>query len=144
MERGKQLTGTWNFASQYDLSVYGPNGFARYFKGTAGTFSANLEVRTQYDKDDHGAIRLEITNVGTPKATVVVHDAYTGDANLHLIWPGQTFENEQRCERFFGWYDLILKVTEDPTFEWRLAGHVETGRDSYSDPVLGGLVTLKT
>ena len=43
----------------------------------------------------------------------------------------------------FGWYDVILKVTEDSTFEWRLAGHVETGRDSYSDPALGGLVTLK-
>jgi phospholipase C len=30
VERGKHLTGTWKFASQYDLSVYGPNGFARY------------------------------------------------------------------------------------------------------------------
>jgi len=144
VERGKQLTGTWNFASRYDLGVYGPNGFARYFKGTIGKFSANLDVRTQYDKDDHGATRLRITNVGTSKATVVVHDAYTGDTDLHLIWPGQTFETQQRCDRFFGWYDLILKVTEDPTFEWRLAGHVETGRDSYSDPVLSGLVTLKT
>jgi len=144
VERGKQLTGTWKFSSQYDLSVYGPNGFTRYFKGTIGTFSANLDVRTQYDKDEHGTIRLRITNAGTTKTTVVVHDAYTGETDLHLILRGQTFETEQRCERFFGWYDLILSVTEDPTFEWRLAGHIETGRDSYSDPVLGGLVKLRT
>jgi hypothetical protein len=31
----------------------------------------------------------------------------------------------------------------DPTFNYRLAGHVETGKDSFSDPALGGLVTLK-
>jgi hypothetical protein len=29
--------------------------------------------------------------------------------------PGQSFESDQRCDRFFGWYDLVLKVTEDPT-----------------------------
>jgi hypothetical protein len=28
-------------------------------------------------------------------------------------------------------------------FEHRLAGHVETDRDSISDPALGGLLTLK-
>jgi phospholipase C len=45
--------------------------------------------------------------------------------------------------QFHGWYDLIVTVTGDPTFKYRLAGHVETGKDSFSDPALGGLVTLK-
>jgi len=143
VEHGKQLSGTWNFASKYDLSVYGPNGFARYYKGSVGRFAAILDVRTRYDKDDHGSVGLRITNVGTSKATVVVLDAYTGEHNLRLLSPGQSFESDQRCDRFFGWYDLVLKVTEDATFLWRFAGHVETGRDSYSDPALGGLVTLK-
>jgi phospholipase C len=44
-------------------------------------------------------------------------------------------------DEFFGWYDLIVTVAEDPTFEYRLAGHVETGQDSFSDPAMGGLVT---
>ena len=39
---------------------------------------------------------------------------------------------------------MIVRVNEDPTFEWRLAGHVETGEDSFSDPAMGGLVSLKT
>ena len=39
--------------------------------------------------------------------------------------------------------DLIVTIGGDPSFEYRLAGHVETGQDSFSDPVLGGLVTLK-
>jgi phospholipase C len=46
-------------------------------------------------------------------------------------------------DRFFGWYDLIITVNEDPSFKYELAGHVENGKDSFSDPALGGLVTLK-
>ena len=46
-------------------------------------------------------------------------------------------------DQFYGWYDLIVTVAGDPTFKYRLAGHVETGEDSFSDPALGGLVTLK-
>jgi phospholipase C len=37
----------------------------------------------------------------------------------------------------------MVTVAGDPTFEYRLAGHVETGKDSFSDPALGGLVSLK-
>jgi len=31
---------------------------------------------------------------------------------------------------------LIVTVAGDPTFNYRLAGHVETGPDSISDPAL--------
>jgi len=143
VEPGKKLSGTWNVTSQYDLAVYGPNGFVRHFKGSVGTNAAALDVRARYEKDD-GSIELRITNVGAGKATVIVLDAYTGDRDLRLLWPGATLEDSNRCERFHGWYDLILKVSDDPTFEYRLAGHVESGHDSFSDPALGGLVTLKT
>src|SRR5215467_7995154 len=36
VEPSKHLTGSWNGGSSYDLSVYGPNGFARFFKGSIG------------------------------------------------------------------------------------------------------------
>ena len=42
VEPGKQLTGSWSAASSYDLSVYGPNGFARYFKGNVSSGAAAL------------------------------------------------------------------------------------------------------
>jgi len=46
-------------------------------------------------------------------------------------------------QEFQGWYDLVITVEQDPTFEYRFAGHIETGRESISDPAMGGLVTLK-
>ena len=37
VEPGKTLADTWNVASSYNLSVYGPNGFVRYFNGSIGS-----------------------------------------------------------------------------------------------------------
>jgi phospholipase C len=36
-----------------------------------------------------------------------------------------------------GWYDLTATIGSSKIPLWRLAGHVETGRDSVSDPALG-------
>ena len=143
LEPGKKLTGSWNVASSYDLSVYGPNGFLRHFKGSLGAGAAALDVRSSYQKDEHGTVEMRITNTGATRAVVVVLDAYTGFNNFRQLRPGETFETENRCDHVFGWYDLVIKVTEDPAFQCRLAGHVETGNDSFSDPALGGLVALK-
>jgi len=144
VEPGKKLAGTWNAAGSYDLSVYGPNGFVRYFKGSVGSSAAALDVRSRCGSDDdRGSIGWRITNVTAKNAAVRVLDAYTGNQVTRLLQPHETFEDEWSLHQFHGWYDLIVTVAEDPTFEYRLAGHVETGRDSFSDPALGGLVTLK-
>ena len=42
--------------------------------------------------------------------------------------------------QFGNWYELVVTVLEDATFEYRLAGHVENNQDSFSDPLMGGLV----
>ena len=144
VEPGKTLPGTWNVATSYDLSVYGPNGFVRYFKGSIGPGAAALDVRSSCGFEDFGSIGWRITNVGTTNATVNVLDAYTGNRVTRLLQPHESFEEfEWSLHQFFGWYDLVVTVAKDPTFSYRLAGHVETGRDSFSDPALGGLVTLK-
>jgi phospholipase C len=72
-----------------------------------------------------------------------VLNAYTGNGSTRLLQPQQTLENRASLTQFHGWYDLIVTVGEDSTFSYRLAGHVENGHDSFSDPALGGLVTLK-
>jgi phospholipase C len=37
----------------------------------------------------------------------------------------------------FGWYDLVIDVESDAAFRQRVAGHVESGNDSVTDPSLG-------
>jgi phospholipase C len=141
VEPGKHLSDTWSVSPSYDLSVYGPNGFVRFFRGSIG--GAALDVSSKYGTEDRGSIDLRIKNVSATQADVSVLDAYTGHVTAQSLQPGGSFENESELEQFHGWYDLIVTVGGDSTFKYRLAGHVETARDSISDPAMGGLVTLK-
>jgi phospholipase C len=62
---------------------------------------------------------------------------------MRVLGPGGHADGKLSLERFRGWYDIVVTVAEDPSFEHRLAGHVETERDSISDPAMGGLLSLK-
>ena len=142
VEPGKQLADTWNAASTYALSVYGPNGFVRFFKGSVGSGAALLDLVSRYDlREDSGSIELTVTNLGASAADVTVLDAYRGETRTRHVLPGHSLENEVVLEDFGGWYDLILTVAEDPTFNYRLAGHVETGQHFGSGS--RGVVKLK-
>jgi phospholipase C len=143
VEPGKELQDTWSIGSSYDLKVYGPNGFVRYFAGSISSGAAQLDVFSKYGREDCGSIEWAVANVAAHHADVTVLDAYTGRSITRHLQPGGTLAGESSLREFFGWYDLIVTVAGDSTFNYRLAGHVETGRDSFSDPALGGLVTLK-
>ena len=43
------------------------------------------------------------------------------------------------CSSFLlpGWYDFFVTNDDSPSFSRQLAGHVETGRDSVTDPMIG-------
>jgi phospholipase C len=153
VEPGKSLADTWTETSSYGLSVYGPNGFVRYFNGSVGSGAAVLDVRSHYGsgggddgwrgQGDNGSIALRISNLAAQAAEVIVMDAYTGQSITQLLDPGDHLENEFSLGQFYGWYDLVVTTAGDSTFNYRLAGHVENGRDSFSDPAMGGLVTLQ-
>jgi phospholipase C len=141
---GSQLSDSWNVATTYSLSVYGPNGFIRYFNGSIGANAAYLNVTSAYLTENGGSISWSITNVGSAVANVQVVNAYTGNTSSANLEPNQTLAEVWNLAKFYGWYDAVITVGQDSTFNYRLAGHVETGQDSYSDPAMGGLVTLQT
>ena len=85
VEPNKKLSGTWSVAATYDLSVYGPNGFVRYFKGSIGSGAAALDVRSTYGTQDSGSIRWRIANLASTPAEVSVLDAYTGNLKTELL-----------------------------------------------------------
>jgi phospholipase C len=137
---GDRTADTWdvraNGGNAYDLSVYGQNGFFRAFKGSVGSGEkANLSSLAIYDRS--GGITLEVVNRGSKPASVHIADAYTGQTVTRPLAAGRTFVWHWSLSKSYGWYDLTITVDSDPTFRQQLAGHVETGRDSMSDPLLG-------
>jgi len=127
--------------ASYDLSVFGPNGFLRTFAGGLSARSANLTVKTNYDKDSEG-LELVIHNHSASAEKVKIVEAYSGKTTTHHLQPDSAFTYFSQLEKSFGWYDFTVQVDSDASFQRRLAGHVETGRDSMTDPAMGGLVDL--
>src|SRR5258705_10495822 len=109
----------------------------RAFKGTVSqSAKTNLDVDCSYDRDGRDVI-LRITNIGRVTCRVTVTNVYDHGAVTHVLRPGQSFRERWSLESSFGWYDLSVEVDTDEGFLRRLAGHVENGRDTVSDPALG-------
>jgi phospholipase C len=136
-----ELVDIWEFAAHnetaYDLSVYGPNGFFRAVKGDLVGGAAHVTVQTIYDTE-RNIILLEIHNRGARLRGLHIVDAYARDRTVHEVDPGETSVQRFQLARSFGWYDFALTADSDPSFRYQIAGHLESGCDSMSDPALGG------
>ncbi|HEX7390032.1 MAG TPA: phospholipase domain-containing protein, partial [Acidiphilium sp.] len=107
------------------LALHGPNGFYRAFNpGLSG-----LSVRAAPDGD---TLNLTFHNATPKHADLRVADSAYGAALRTLtLAPGETATQSWNCAASDRWYDLI--VTAGPA-QWRLAGHIETGKPGLTDP----------
>ncbi|HEY2710012.1 MAG TPA: phospholipase C, phosphocholine-specific [Caulobacteraceae bacterium] len=118
-------------AAGYDFTLHGPNGFLRQFRGGA---AEPLEVDLQRAGE---ALSLILRNRTPGPVIVRAANAYArGDRPAITLSPrGETTVPWPIADAGH-WYDIAVTVDEDPTFMRRLAGHLETGRPSHSDPAL--------
>nr|WP_280528270.1 phospholipase C, phosphocholine-specific [Actinoplanes ianthinogenes] len=124
---GRHLTETLTTG---EVEVHGPNGFYRHFRRGA----AAVRVRARYDEH---ALLLEIRNTGRERAEVTVADRYTGHTSTLTLRPGTARTSQISVARTHGWYDVT--VTSGDTVA-QYAGHLENGRDSITDPGMGGVI----
>jgi len=132
---GKKLSGTWSTSAGYDLSVHGPNGFYRHFTGGATGVGAGLEVQAAFARQEE-TLTLTVTNRSTGPVVISVLDAYTGRVTRQAVMGGGRFTTSWSVDETAGWYDLLVSAAADPGFGQRIAGHLENGQDSTSDPAL--------
>ncbi|GGX95892.1 phospholipase C, phosphocholine-specific [Streptomyces minutiscleroticus] len=134
-EAGKRISDTWDSASSegsYDLTVHGPNGFLRVFKGPGRT--AGPEVTARHKGDD---IELTFTNKGSGTVGLRLADGYGGRPRTLKVRAGATVRHTVGLGASRRWYDLTVTSEADPAFLRRFAGHVENGRPGVSDPAIG-------
>ncbi|WP_330478932.1 phospholipase C, phosphocholine-specific [Streptomyces platensis] len=135
-EAGKKISDTWNTSYSkdvYDLSVYGPNGFLRTFKGNGK--KTGPEVTARHDKTA-GRVELTLTNPGSTDCHLTVTQAYGGPAETYPVRAGATVKKSLDLRASKRWYDLSVTSDTDPAFLRRFAGHVETGEPGVSDPAI--------
>jgi phospholipase C len=133
-EAGKSIADTWNSAyssGSYDLTVHGPNGFVRAFKGANKT--AGPEVTARHRGDD---LELTFTNKGSATVELKVADGYGGRTRRFVVRRGATVRHSFDLGASGQWYDLTVTSASDSAFLRRFAGRVETGRPGVSDPAV--------
>jgi phospholipase C len=135
------LTDVWDLAPlglvPYSLAVYGPNGLFRLYEGgLIPETSANLQTTLEY-KPAEGGVTLSTVNVGKTDCNLQILDVYSSASKSAYLKPGARAEEFYALEKFHGWYDLVLTVAEDQSFKQQLAGHLESGKDSMTDPAIG-------
>ncbi|MFG2769927.1 phosphocholine-specific phospholipase C [Streptomyces sp. NPDC048350] len=137
---GRSIADTWNTAYSsgvYDLTVTGPNGFLRGFRGPGST--AGPEVTARHDAVA-GNVVLTMTNPGAAAVTLTVTSApaYGGLSQRVAVAKGATVTHTVDLRGSKRWYDLTVVSSGNSTFLRRFAGHVENGTPGVSDP---GIVT---
>jgi phospholipase C len=133
-EAGRTIAGTWNSAyskGSYDLTVHGPNGFLRVFKGAHQ--AAGAEVTARHTGDD---VTLTFTNRGSGTIRLQLANGYGGRTTTVTVRPGTTVQRTVDLAASRRWYDLTVTSEADPAFLRRFAGHVENGRPGVSDPAI--------
>ncbi len=145
IESNKQLSDHWDAASAtagtYDLRAFGPNGFLREFRGDlrlAGEGHAQPDVQADYDVAG-GRIVLRLRNTGSAACTLTVRpNRYSAEPpRTHTLAAGATLDDAWSILGSGHWYDLAINSDSDAGFLRRLAGHVESGQASVSDPAFG-------
>ena len=90
----------------------------------------------------NGNVFLRFTNRGEGPARLSVADnAYGAQPRPVVVPPGGQADEPWILAASHHWYDLTVTSNDDDTFVRRLAGHVETGRPSISDPAAVAPVT---
>lgn len=129
---GDSLAASWAIGPRYDLSLHGPNGFFRRYAGK--TNGAAVEVKAATDRKRQ---TLKVTLSSSQPVSVSVANTYSLARKRPIaLRPGRPQTVELDLRDTHGWYDTTITVAGDEDFIQQLAGRVETGRPSTSDPQL--------
>lgn len=120
----------------YALRVHGPNGFLRELAGNpAEEQKAQPWLETRAER---GSLLVRIGNRGRQPCRLQLRALDYADRAARTLSLAAGAEQTLRFDLAASdhWYDLQLEWPGN-TFRRRLAGHLETGRPSRSDPALG-------
>jgi phospholipase C len=138
VEPHKQLSDDWSPATSglYDVAVYGPNGFFRSFKGSLDAGRGRIAV-SGTSRPKASLYLFELINEGLAPIHVSIENLYKKTNREELLLPGLRLPVIIDAGETSGWYDLVVRQTEDHELVWQFAGHLDSGSDSITDPAMG-------
>ncbi|RZM18296.1 MAG: DUF756 domain-containing protein, partial [Pedobacter sp.] len=128
--------------------VYGPNGFFRRYTGNSkdpqvlvslgyereknksAVPTGNVVVHIMRSGNDIGAMKFKLT------------DNVYGAKTMNMVLPANTNELTVtiNLKTTHNWYDFTIRMDGNDNYAQQYAGHVESNKQSFTDPLMGGLV----
>jgi phospholipase C len=87
-----------------------------------------------------GNVEAHIKNLSAKAITVTVADnSYKTGTQSREMAPGQQVSVAVAALKSHGWYDFTVQA-HGSTSSMHYAGRVETGKTSFTDPLMGGVI----
>jgi phospholipase C len=137
VKAGDAITETWKTEDfengNYQLSVYGPNGFYREFKGNSA--DPRVEITVDVFKE---TLRIRLINNSNKSVRLKITDNSYGAKTFDVVLGGsKTASSYIDVSKSHGWYDITLSMNNNEAFAQTFAGRIETGRPGRTDPLMG-------
>lgn len=144
VKAGDAITDVWMLDSEkFQFEVYGPNGFYRSFKVNVQTngFDSKLWYQEGKDRKFNGNVDLEIKNTSGKTTQIEIVDlAYKTVTKTLTLSKNEYKKVTMDLQKSHSWYDFLVRTKGANEAGWHYAGHVETGKQSFTDPQMGGVV----
>lgn len=145
VKAGDELSYQWPLKAfdngLYQLRVHGPNGFYREFMGTAKDPQLQVDVEPELKrltKQATGNAKITVQNQGNKPARIAFNDigykkqkAFTKE-----IAANSKEEFTIPLGDTYGWYDFTITSPDQADFKQHFAGRIETGKESFTDPLI--------
>ncbi|RTF85589.1 phospholipase domain-containing protein, partial [Serratia marcescens] len=132
VEAGKAVSDDWQTENEYHLWLLGPNGFHRELRGALSRPQPEVRLRPTGRN-----LLLQLNNPAPEAITVTLERCpYTQQGPWPITLPaGGSHQQAFDARASGGWYDITLQSAGG----WlrRLAGRLEDGEHSVSDPLMG-------
>ena len=135
---GDTLSDFWEVAndSSFDLQVHGPNGFFARHTGISQATGLQIEVRHDASKQ---TLQVNLKNPSGTPVNVAWEEKLTKSTGQDVeVAPQSNASFAVPLSASSGWYELsITQVGSPAALKLQLAGHVESGHPSQTQPMLG-------
>lgn len=144
IKAGDHLAYQWDLAKfdgdGYAFELHGPNGFYRKFAGKKKGIGLLASVSTEFrplTKAPTGRLLLTLKNLDTKPIRVVVKSLNYQDFSIEKeLMASQDFVWPLDISGHGNWYDLMIYDVSVSDFRVQLAGRLETGVETTTDPLL--------
>ncbi len=143
VKAGDRISDAWRLADfpegRYEIRVHGPNGFYREFRGSADDPSLAVSLDPYLADDGSPTGDLAITFTAPIGLALILAELAYGDKPVTrlTVEAGVPLRHRVPLAGSHGWHDLSITAEGHPHYAQRHAGHLEIGRESQSDPLIG-------